>query len=371
MLQGIDGSRVQKVLESVHIAANKNTVPGDVLSMVPGGIRMGIGSSLFYILILGNGASFELFFNQIGVSHDSKLRQVNCKPVAMGENYFCSSPPPPRVRTQLVHLPIQLEPKIGSSPMEVQQRKPVVVAATIQLEHKSEEERKETKPVVDKKGPVRACIPLQVDKKDHATGLAVGETTLIGNNVSILHNVTLGGTGKASGDRHLKIGDGVLIGPGTCILGNIKIGDGAKIGACSVMLKEVPPRTTVVGNPARVVGGKDNPIKLDKVPSFTMDHTSWSDYRLIMFFNCLPNCFCLFLDYFCSSPPPPRVRTQLVHLPIQLEPKIGSSPMEVQQRKPTVAAATIQLEHKEASRGNKLKQDHNIRFQIYTDDKVS
>ena len=106
----------------------------------------------------------------------------------------------------------------------------------------------------------------------------VGETTLIGNNVSILHNVTLGGTGKASGDRHLKIGDGVLIGPGTCILGNIKIGDGAKIGACSVMLKEVPPRTTVVGNPARVVGGKDNPIKLDKVPSFTMDHTSWSDY---------------------------------------------------------------------------------------------
>ncbi|KHN43770.1 Serine acetyltransferase 3, mitochondrial [Glycine soja] len=161
--QGIDGSRVQKVLESVHIAANKNTVPGDVLSMAPGGIRM-----------------------------------------------------------------------------------------------------------------------------DHATGLAVGETTLIGNNVSILHNVTLGGTGKASGDRHLKIGDGVLIGPGTCILGNIKIGDGAKIGACSVMLKEVPPRTTVVGNPARVVGGKDNPIKLDK----------------------------------------------------------------------------------EASRGNKLKQDHNIRFQIYTDDKA-
>ena len=106
----------------------------------------------------------------------------------------------------------------------------------------------------------------------------MGETALIGNNVSILHNVTLGGTGKARGDRHLKIGDGVLIGPGTCILGNIKICDGAKIGVCSVVLKEVPPRTTVVGNPARVVGGKDNPIKLDKMPSFTMDHTSWSDY---------------------------------------------------------------------------------------------
>ncbi|KAG4925084.1 hypothetical protein JHK87_050624 [Glycine soja] len=130
------------------------------------------------------------------------------------------------------------------------------------------------------------------------TGLVVEETALIGNNVSILHNVTLGGTGKARGDRHLKIGDGVLIGPGTCILGNIKIGegvligswtcilgnikigDGAKIGACSVVLKEVPPRTTAVGNPARVVGGKDNPIKLDKMPSFTMDHTSWSDYAI-------------------------------------------------------------------------------------------
>ncbi|KAF2305579.1 hypothetical protein GH714_006874 [Hevea brasiliensis] len=117
---------------------------------------------------------------------------------------------------------------------------------------------------------------------DHATGVVVGETAVIGNNVSILHNVTLGGTGKISGDRHPKIGDGVLIGAGTCILGNIRIGDGAKIGACSVVLKDVPPRTTAVGNPARLVGGKQNPIKLDKIPSFTMDHTShiaeWSDY---------------------------------------------------------------------------------------------
>ncbi|KAM5584446.1 serine acetyltransferase 1, chloroplastic [Rosa sericea] len=117
---------------------------------------------------------------------------------------------------------------------------------------------------------------------DHATGLVVGETAVIGNNVSILHNVTLGGTGKVCGDRHPKIGDGVLIGAGTCILGNIRIGEGAKIGACSVVLKDVPARTTAVGNPARLIGGKENPKKLDKMASFTMDHTShiseWSDY---------------------------------------------------------------------------------------------
>lgn len=117
---------------------------------------------------------------------------------------------------------------------------------------------------------------------DHATGVVVGETAVIGNNVSILHNVTLGGTGKACGDRHPKIGDGVLIGAGTCVLGNVRIGDGAKIGAGSVVLKEVPLRVTAVGNPARLIGGKENPIRLDKIPSLTMDHTShiseWSDY---------------------------------------------------------------------------------------------
>ncbi|EYU24511.1 hypothetical protein MIMGU_mgv1a019195mg, partial [Erythranthe guttata] len=69
---------------------------------------------------------------------------------------------------------------------------------------------------------------------DHATGVVVGETAVIGNNVSILHHVTLGGTGKFGGDRHPKIGDGVLIGAGATILGNVKIGEGAKIGAGSV-----------------------------------------------------------------------------------------------------------------------------------------
>lgn len=117
---------------------------------------------------------------------------------------------------------------------------------------------------------------------DHATGIVIGETAVVGNNVSILHNVTLGGTGKESGDRHPKIGDGVLIGAGTCILGSIRVGNGAKIGAGSVVLKDIPARTTAVGNPARLLGGKENPIKLDRVPSFTMDHTvnvsEWSGY---------------------------------------------------------------------------------------------
>ncbi|KAK6149394.1 hypothetical protein DH2020_016919 [Rehmannia glutinosa] len=117
---------------------------------------------------------------------------------------------------------------------------------------------------------------------DHATGVVVGETAVIGNNVSILHNVTLGGTGKACGDRHPKIGDGVLIGAGTCVLGNVRIEDGAKIGAGSMVLKRVPARTTAVGNPARLIGGIDNPVKMDNMPSLTMDQTShmseWSNY---------------------------------------------------------------------------------------------
>lgn len=91
---------------------------------------------------------------------------------------------------------------------------------------------------------------------DHATGVVIGETAVIGDNVTILHNVTFGGTGKVSGDRHPKIGDGVFIGAGTKVLGNIRIGEGAKIGAGSVVLKDVPPKTTSVGNPARLVGGK-------------------------------------------------------------------------------------------------------------------
>ena len=88
---------------------------------------------------------------------------------------------------------------------------------------------------------------------DHATGIVVGETSVIEDNVSILHEVTLGGTGKHSGDRHPKVRQGVLIGAGSKILGNVEIGEGSKIGAGSVVLDAVPPHCTVAGVPARIV----------------------------------------------------------------------------------------------------------------------
>ena len=89
---------------------------------------------------------------------------------------------------------------------------------------------------------------------DHATGLVVGETAVVEDNVSMLHGVTLGGTGKAGGDRHPKIRHGVLIGAGAKILGNIEIGHCSRVAAGSVVLHAVPPNTTVAGVPAKVVG---------------------------------------------------------------------------------------------------------------------
>ncbi|MDC9588590.1 serine O-acetyltransferase [Xenorhabdus sp. XENO-10] len=89
---------------------------------------------------------------------------------------------------------------------------------------------------------------------DHATGIVIGETAIVENDVSILQSVTLGGTGKTGGDRHPKVREGVMIGAGSKILGNIEIGRGAKIGAGSVVLRSVPPHTTVAGVPARIVG---------------------------------------------------------------------------------------------------------------------
>lgn len=89
---------------------------------------------------------------------------------------------------------------------------------------------------------------------DHATGLVVGETAVVEDGVSILQAVTLGGTGKETGDRHPKIRHGVLIGAGAKILGNIEVGNCARIAAGSVVLQSVPPNTTVAGVPARTVG---------------------------------------------------------------------------------------------------------------------
>lgn len=101
---------------------------------------------------------------------------------------------------------------------------------------------------------------------DHATGIVIGETAVVENEVSILQSVTLGGTGKESGDRHPKIRQGVMIGAGAKVLGNIEVGRGAKIGAGSVVLQSVPAHTTVAGVPAKIVG-KVNCAK----PALNMD----------------------------------------------------------------------------------------------------
>ena len=102
---------------------------------------------------------------------------------------------------------------------------------------------------------------------DHATSVVIGETAVVGDNVSILHEVTLGGTGADNGDRHPKIGNGVLIGAGAKVLGNIAVGAEARIAAGSVVLGDVPSRCTVAGVPAKPVGGRC------AEPSRTMDQT--------------------------------------------------------------------------------------------------
>jgi serine O-acetyltransferase len=89
---------------------------------------------------------------------------------------------------------------------------------------------------------------------DHGSGIVIGETAVIGDDVSMLHGVTLGGTGKESGDRHPKIGNGVLLGTGSTVLGNVRVGEGAKIAAGSVVLRSVAAHTTVAGIPAHLVG---------------------------------------------------------------------------------------------------------------------
>lgn len=99
---------------------------------------------------------------------------------------------------------------------------------------------------------------------DHGDGVVIGETAVIGDNVTIYQGVTLGGTGKETGKRHPNIGNGVTIGAGAKILGPITIGDNSKVGAGAIVLKDVPPNCTVVGNPGRVVK-KKQPLKVGEV----------------------------------------------------------------------------------------------------------
>ncbi|MEL6510882.1 MAG: serine O-acetyltransferase [Pseudomonadota bacterium] len=101
---------------------------------------------------------------------------------------------------------------------------------------------------------------------DHAHSIVIGETAIVGDNVSMLHSVTLGGTGKEDDDRHPKIADGVLIGAGAKVLGNIHVGHCSRIAAGSVVLEDIPPMKTVAGVPAKIVGEAGC-----SQPSVTMD----------------------------------------------------------------------------------------------------
>ncbi|CAN6813349.1 unnamed protein product [Brassica oleracea] len=108
---------------------------------------------------------------------------------------------------------------------------------------------------------------------DHGTGVVIGETAVISNHVSILHGVTLGGTGKETGDRHPKIGEGALLGACVTVLGNISIGVGAMVAAGSLVLKDVPPHSVVAGNPAKLIRVID-----EQDPSLAMKHDATKEF---------------------------------------------------------------------------------------------
>lgn len=107
---------------------------------------------------------------------------------------------------------------------------------------------------------------------DHGTGVIIGETTVIGNNVTLYQGVTLGGTGKENGKRHPTLADNVMVSAGAKIIGSFTVGENSKIGAGSVVIDEVPPNCTVVGVPGRIVR-RDN----IKVPASDMDHIHLPD----------------------------------------------------------------------------------------------
>lgn len=117
---------------------------------------------------------------------------------------------------------------------------------------------------------------------DHATGVVVGETAVIGDDVSLLHEVTLGGTGKDTGDRHPKIESGVFIGAGAKVLGNVRIGRGAKVGAGSVVVNDVAPFQTVTGVPAKSGRRSQPPFSLPQpgsaTPLFGAEGEGWIDF---------------------------------------------------------------------------------------------
>ena len=110
---------------------------------------------------------------------------------------------------------------------------------------------------------------------DHGTSVVIGETAVLEDDVSMLHEVTLGGTGKQTGDRHPKIRRGVLLGAGAKVLGNVEVGEGAKVAAGSVVLSDVPPHSTAAGVPARIVRGAGTDS-----PALEMDQTLPDDYSI-------------------------------------------------------------------------------------------
>lgn len=126
---------------------------------------------------------------------------------------------------------------------------------------------------------------------DHGMGVVIGETAELGDNVTLYQGVTLGGTGKDVGKRHPTIGSGVVIGSGAKVLGPFKVGDNAKIGASAVVLREVPPGATVVGNPGRVVKreGVRVGIDLDQVhlPDPVKEHIEWMTRRIEQLEKCV------------------------------------------------------------------------------------
>lgn len=112
---------------------------------------------------------------------------------------------------------------------------------------------------------------------DHGMGVVIGETAEIGEDVTIYQGVTLGGTGKETGKRHPTVGDGVIIGTGASVLGSVEIGQGAKIGAGSIVIKDVPANSTVVGNPGRAVVVDGQRVDEETLHHPTLEHTRLPD----------------------------------------------------------------------------------------------